>query len=455
MTFACNDFDYYDLAIKNVNIFDSESKQILKNKTILIRDDTISAILDSTKTKNAKTIIDGKNKLVTPGFIDTHIHLAHTLGDKENAPEYLEKDSIKIYLQMLADVYLKYGVTTILGAGQPENWLRVSLEWQYNPSPNYPNIYNSGGALISDEERIPNIGHVEIQNPTDALKKVCEYFNLGIRHLKIYWRLRKPEMKAVIDEANKLNMYLCGHVDQNIVSIETALNLGLKNFEHFFTLPIGIFKFNEHYRDFSKKYDLERIDTFEKMLSMRILIFKYIHENPKLKNEFENLLNLLAIKKATVSTTIHLLGSVVGKTYFCTNSGSTILSQLNFNSNQLDNLHNAFEIMMNYLKMAYEKGINIRIGTDCKEGGKAYLSELLLLYEADFSLEDILQIATFNGAEAINLDDRYGSIKVGNKADLIIFEKNPFEDYKNLLYGKIIVKGGKEFSDSKFGKLNN
>ena len=44
----------YDLAIKNVDIFDSKTKKILKNKTILVKDDTIFSIVNSTKKVKAK-----------------------------------------------------------------------------------------------------------------------------------------------------------------------------------------------------------------------------------------------------------------------------------------------------------------------------------------------------------------------------------------------------------------
>ena len=63
--------------------------------------------------------------------------------------------------------------------------------------------------------------------------------------------------------------------------------------------------------------------------------------------------------------------------------------------------------------------------------------------------EAILQIATINGAEALNIDDWYGSIEVGKKADLVIFEKNPFVDYHNFLASKTIIKGGKVFQPNK------
>ena len=97
---------------------------------------------------------------------------------------------------------------------------------------------------------------------------------------------------------------------------------------------------------------------------------------------------------------------------------------------------------MGYAKQLFDKGIKLRIGTDCANGGKAMISEQLLLSENEFSIPAILQISTINGATALGLETKYGSIKKGKKADILIWEKNPFDNYKNFLTHKTIIKDG-------------
>ena len=54
----------YDLAIKNVTLFNSKTKELHKNRTILIKDDTIAAIINANQSFQASKIIEGKGKLV-------------------------------------------------------------------------------------------------------------------------------------------------------------------------------------------------------------------------------------------------------------------------------------------------------------------------------------------------------------------------------------------------------
>lgn len=135
---SCN--QKHDLAISNVDIFDAEKGVVIKNKTILINGTTITAIVSGNEKVSSKLSIDGLGRLVTPGFVDTHIHLTSLYGDYDQAPELIPEDSVENYRNKLSQTYLSYGVTTIKVAGQPEKWIKPTLDWQHNPMPDYPDI---------------------------------------------------------------------------------------------------------------------------------------------------------------------------------------------------------------------------------------------------------------------------------------------------------------------------
>ncbi|WP_090107043.1 amidohydrolase family protein [Chitinophaga sp. CF118] len=65
-----------------------------------------------------------------------------------------------------------------------------------------------------------------------------------------------------------------------------------------------------------------------------------------------------------------------------------------------------------------------------------------MLAEYGFTVLSILQISTINGATALSIDDKYCSIEKGKKADLLIWNNSPFDNYKNFLVDKTIIKDG-------------
>ncbi|PHN02524.1 amidohydrolase family protein [Flavilitoribacter nigricans] len=435
----------YDLAIRNVDLFDSQQRTVLKAKTILINADTIAGMVDASDEIKAQRVIDGNGRLAVPGFIDTHVHLSHVLGDAYNDLDALGD----IHRQIMRDTYLPYGTTTVVEMGQPPKWIRSSIEWEQQPDPDYPNIYISGGALISDLDRPTPFTHEEVVNPEEAREKVREYAEIGIKRVKLYSYLDEPEFSAVVREAQRQNMIISGHIDRGGVTIPEAMALGVKNFEHILSLATNVIHFRDQMGMLNRKYDLAGIETIDEWVAVMIFYFELIDEDPEFRARMNSLLDEMAKNQASLSTTIHQMGAVAGETYFFSSFGDDdqqVLSLPNYTDTHKRKLKQAFQVLMKTLRNAHDKGVRLRIGTDCRRGGEAILSEFLLLYEHGFSVEEILQIATFNGATAMGLDQYYGQIAVGKKADIVIFERSPFLDYQHFLSNKLVIKGGRELN---------
>ncbi|MCE7993486.1 MAG: amidohydrolase family protein [Roseivirga sp.] len=443
---SCKEVVTYDLAITDVQVFDAYTGEVNTDKTILISGDEIAAIIDKNDGFKTRETIEGKGRLVSPGFIDTHIHFGDLYGDYDEAPEYLVSDSVELYQQKLSDTFLKYGTTTVAVMGQPEKWLEETIHWQKNAKADMPNVLVTGGAIISDEERPPYGGHVEVMNPEDARKLVRKYHEKGVKHIKLYWRLRLPEMEAAVDEAQTLGLNIFGHIDFNLVGIPAVMDLGVKHFEHVMTVSNDAFGMSQYYGQLNNLME-EHYPGIEAYFPYLLEQMQMVEDTPELRDKRDGLIQNMIEKEATLSTTIHLFGTVVKRTFFNSYITNYYADQNpDLNEAQLERLNKAFDTFMAYIKAAHDQGLKLRIGTDCKEGGQAALSEMLLLSEAGFPMSDILRIATLNGAEALQIDADSGSITAGKKADLILFKNNPFENSKALLDEKTVIKSGKVYN---------
>ncbi len=435
---------FYDLAIQNVTVFESEKQEILKHKTILIKQDTIVAIVNADNKIDARVIIEGRGRLVTSGFIDTHVHLHQMLSV---SPKNLPKKLDHTYRKKLSEKILSYGTTTVLDMGQPESWMPETIDWQKEASPNYPNYFITGAAMISKGNN-PAFHHVEVENPVE---KVSQYDSIGNNYIKLYSRLKADDMASVVKEATKRGMRMYAHTEGiGKVTISEAMEMGVKHFEHFFTILPSILDYSVHWDLMEKRFGLNPYNHIDDWSAYMLFFFEYIKEKPELEEKLLQLLDRMAAHNATISTTIHVLAAAAEETAFFSSFNHFPVRDKphfpDYTSVQKLAIKKALKTMLMYLKIAHDKGIEIRIGTDNREVGRSMISEFMLLYKAGFSVEDILQIATWNGAKAMRLEDDLGTVKPGYKADLVLFDKNPFDNHENFNAKKTIIKGGKVFT---------
>ncbi len=101
---------------------------------------------------------------------------------------------------------------------------------------------------------------------------------------------------------------------------------------------------------------------------------------------------------------------------------------------------------INSFKMAYKAGVKIALGTDAgtsfNEHGRSAV-EAKLMVDYGVSPEDAVYFATLSGAKLLGIDDQYGSLEKGKKADFIVLGENPLENIETLMHVEQVYKHGK------------
>jgi len=101
------------------------------------------------------------------------------------------------------------------------------------------------------------------------------------------------------------------------------------------------------------------------------------------------------------------------------------------------------------LKSLYESGGGdlLIVGTDepvytSLLPGFAYHRELLAMTYAGLPPSTVLKAATINGATALGIEDKLGSVERGKLADLFVVSGNPLDDIKAARNVRFVIKNG-------------
>jgi len=106
---------------------------------------------------------------------------------------------------------------------------------------------------------------------------------------------------------------------------------------------------------------------------------------------------------------------------------------------------------INLKKMA-DAGVRIAFGTD--SGGapdrffvQGYYEhrEMELMVESGLTPMQVIQAFSRNSAEALAIDKDYGTLARGKVADLLVLEKNPLDNIRNMRTIEAIYLGGRKF----------
>lgn len=208
---SCNksNEDSSTIVFKNVNVIPMDSEIILEGYNVIIEDGRIVDLGKSGEVKIPKDvrIIQGKDKFLTPGLVDMHVH-------------YWYEDDLTLYLAN--------GVTTIRDMfGNPNN-LNIKEQIQEG-SLLGPRFYTASPIMDGSPPIWP--GSAVPATPEEARKFVIEFKEMGYDFIKVYERLSANVYNSIIKTAKEQDILVVGHVPE-LVGIEKVIKSGQKTIEH-------------------------------------------------------------------------------------------------------------------------------------------------------------------------------------------------------------------------------
>lgn len=417
--------DTEPLLIRGGWLFDGISDARRRNSGILVEGGNIIGVdLPSNipSTMPVQVIELAESETILPGLIDLHAHYNLDLIDQGRAEEVVYNGI----------VFLANGVTATWSAGEffPERMIaqRDLIEADRAVG---PHLFVSGpyfGAFrceynvsVAEDECAawPNdITEKEIRDEVD------KWAQEGVVSLKIK-QATPNEARIIIEQAHKHGMTTTGHLaNYNVeydVSTRDAILMGMDRIEHQLTLALG--------RDDPRSTQMnEMVD---------LVIKHQVYYGPNL--QMYGGINLRNAHPTEMTWTDE-------SKYFTPYTQARLLKRgiPSPESEQKEYDQRTIELMALY--DAGGKHLLV-VGTDEPVytnmlPGFAYHRELLAMTYAGLPPIDVLKAATINGAMALGVADRLGSLESGKSADLLVVKGNPLDDIKTARNIRLVMKAG-------------
>jgi imidazolonepropionase-like amidohydrolase len=389
-----------NMILEGATLIDGTTAPPKRNSIIGIDGNMITDVSDTVKYFNqAKNINDFHNttknlvlnltgKYVIPGLFDMHAHVTSVLKDSYN------ETKSKNYLRML----LINGVTTVRNPGGPTEESVGLRENVTSGKIAGPKIFTAGRLINSPLIPVPFV-EKQVSTEQEVREEVRKQASEGVDYIKLYVGLDPDLVRAAIDEAHLHGLKVIGHL--YLTSWTDAANLGIDALTH--GVPVSPFLLTEDkLRTFNEAGD----DPFNHFLWLSLVDLNSI--------KIKEMIKTLVKHNIPVDPTLDIYEAML--------KDDTKDKYL-------------WSKVLKLTKMMYDSGIKILSGTDIPNfgllPGQSLHHELELLQEARINSSDIIRIATDNGAQALGISDKVGTIQVGKEANMIVLASNPLVDISN------------------------
>lgn len=414
------------LVIRGGWLFDGTGEEAVPNRGIVIHDSVFAEVnveVSEAALEGARVIELTDDEFIIPGMFDLHAHYAVDLLGEGRV------DEDRVYPAL----FLGNGVTSTFPAGevQPERMRELRFRIERGEQVG-PRVFNSGPYFGSAREDWNDATTAE-----EIAAEVDYWVSQGARGFKAKG-IEARHLEPLIESAHRHGLTVTGHLGsgwRGSVNPREAILMGIDRIEHF--------------------------AGGDAVTPDRSAYASLVEMTPDMP-EFREIVELFIARGVNYDATLSAYGYYGRRdpevyTYFANEmdyltpyARELVESRLPRRVNE--QFERIYWVKRGLVKKFYDLGGGdlLTLGTDHPSWGE-YLSGFSVHRELHaFVLSGIpaaaaLRIATINGARALRVDDRLGTIERGKLADLVILGGDPLEDITNTRHVRTVIRHGKDY----------
>ncbi|MGO4466780.1 amidohydrolase family protein [Pseudoduganella sp. RAF53_2] len=431
-----------DVALTQATIIDVASGRLIQGKSVVLKGDTIIAVVDDKALKNyaPKHTYQLKGKYLMPGLWDSHVHFG-------GGPALIEEN------KQLLPLYLAHGITTVRDcAGDLPDSVR---EWrdQINKGElEGPTILTSGPKLEGYKPLWK--GTIEVGTPEEVSKALDYLQSRRVDFVKITENTLKPEIYLeALRQAKERGMRTSGHVPVQL-TLDQMFNAGLGTVEHEsymlrgatpreaeLTAQVAAGKITgrEAMRASLESYDEAAARaTFRRMAAAGTAIVPtligseataYLDQNDHAHDAY-----------------LQYIGKGLRATY-----DWRVQRAAKDDASAIAFRHALYEKSASLLPLMQQEGVSIIAGTDAgflnsfDYPGQGLHDELGIFVKYGLTPHQALNAAVLAGPRFLGKQQRYGAVEAGKAADLLVLDADPLKDIAATRKIRLVVSHGKAY----------
>lgn len=443
---SCDTQDSTVTVIRGATLIDGTGSAPIDNSLVVVEGEEIicAGAQDECTIPLGAEVVEARGKYVLPGLVDAHMHFFQT-GFFDGRPDAMDLNAVYPFAETVAyqrthpqryyDSYLCSGVTAVYDVGGM-SW-SIDLQEEAETNPRAPHVAAAGPLITpvqgiefdlpSDKVLVP------LNSAEDGIKTVQYLSSLGSTGIK-FWIFRADDeeymerVRATAGEIERQGNQMIAHAT-TLSQAKAALQNGAKLLVHSVSDVLIDDEFLALAKENGTYYNPTLVVSSGYILAYRaaagIEPLPYPDPNLCVDQKTRNLLDSADQFASHPRFTEGFLNRLKG---------------FNPDTDRVSSVSTA-----NLIKV-YEAGIPIVVGTDAGNPGTLHgvsiYQELEAMQKAGIPPEDLIVMATKNGAEAMRRGDDFGTIETGKLANLILLEENPLDDIANLQsLSDVMIKG--------------